>query len=126
MENTQADDKTQFVENVKKWVALDSQIKSVNEKIKKARMMKNQLLENITHYVEKNNIEHSKIEISDGELRFCNKKEYQPITFTYIQKCLENILSDKKQVEYILHYLKENREIKIVKEIQRKYTEKAI
>jgi len=35
MENTQADDKTQFVENVKKWVALDSQIKSVNEKITK-------------------------------------------------------------------------------------------
>lgn len=115
------EEKSQFVENIKKWVALDSQIKSVNEKVKKARISKHQLLENITHYVQKNQLENTKIEISDGELRFCNKKEYQQITFSYIETCLSNIIPDKKQVEYILNYLKEHREIKVVKDIQRKY-----
>lgn len=113
--------KDSFIENIQKWVTIDNQIKIVNEKMKKARELKQQLLENINEYVKQNQIETTKIEISDGELRFFEKKEYQPISFGYIQTCLEKIISDKKQVDYIINYLKENREVKISKEIRRNY-----
>ena len=73
--------KTKFIENIQKWVVIDSQIKLINEKIKKARELKNQLLKNISTYVCENNLEQTKIEISDGELKFYDKREYQPITF---------------------------------------------
>jgi hypothetical protein len=114
-----ASPKNAFVENIQKWVSIDNQIKLVNEKMKKARELKQQLLDNICEYVKQNDIENTRIEISDGELRFFDKKEYQPISFGYIQTCLEKIISDKKQVDYIINYLKENREVKVSKEIRR-------
>jgi len=113
-------DKSQFIENIQKWVKLDNQIKAVNEKVKRARDVKHQLLENIIGYVESNKLEAAKIEISDGELKFYEKREYQPITFTYIEECLGKLIADKKQVDCIMSYLKENREIKISTDIRRK------
>lgn len=115
-----ADEKTKFIENIQRWVKLDNQIKAVNEKVKRAREVKNQLLENIVGYVESNKLEATKIEISDGELRFYEKREYQPITFTYIEESLGKLISDKKQVDCIMEYLRENREITVSTDIRRK------
>lgn len=117
-------DKESFVENIKKWVAIDTQIKSANEKIKHARTVKHDLLENITKYVSNANMDHTKINISDGTLQFFDKKEYQPITFTYIESCLSHLINDKTQVEQIMKYVKDHREIKVTKEIRRTYTNK--
>ena len=113
--------RSKFVENIKKWVMIDSQIKLINERVKKAREIKHGLLEEINTYVTENNIENTKIEISDGELRFYEKKEYQPITFGYLEDSLGKVISDKKQVDFIVNYLRENREIKISKDIRRNY-----
>ncbi len=115
------DPKTVFIENIQKWVMLDSQIKLINEKVKKARQSKHELLENITTYVAENGIEHTKIEISDGELRFYEKKEYQPITFGYVENSLGKIISDKKQVDFIMKYLRDAREVTVCKDIRRNY-----
>ena len=114
------EEKTKFIENIQKWVKLDSQIKTVNDKIRKARELKTQLLNNIVEYVESNKLEATKIEISDGELRFYEKREYQPITFTYIEESLGKLIADKKQVDCIMNYLRENREITLSTDIRRK------
>jgi len=116
-----SDAKTVFIDNVKQWVAIDSQIKLMNERVKKARDMKHAILDKITTYVSENNIENTKIEITDGDLRFYEKREYQPITFKYVEESLGKLIPDKKQVDIILSYLKENREIKITKDIRRNY-----
>jgi TusA-related sulfurtransferase len=113
--------KQQFIENIQRWVTIDSQIKLINEKVKKARTIKSALMEDITTFAYDNNIENTKIEISDGELRFYEKKEYQPITFGYVEESLGKIISDKKQVEFIMNYLRENREISVCKDIRRNY-----
>jgi hypothetical protein len=113
-----------FIENVQKWVSIDTQIKNANEKIKKARGMKTQIMTDIYEYVDNKSLQDTKIEISDGELRFFEKREYQPISFGYVEDCLDKIIADKKQVEYIMNYLHENREVKISKDIRRNYTNK--
>jgi hypothetical protein len=113
--------RSKFIENIQKWVMIDSQIKLINEKVKKARETKGQLLDEINTYVSENKIENTKIEISDGELRFYEKKEYQPITFGYLENSLGKIISDKKQVDFIINYLRENREITMSKDIRRNY-----
>jgi hypothetical protein len=113
--------RAKFIENIQKWVMIDSQIKLINEKVKTARSAKHKLLEEINTYVSEMKIENTKIEISDGELRFYEKKEYQPITFGYVEESLGKIISDKKQVEYIMNYLKENREVTVSKDIRRNY-----
>jgi len=113
--------RSKFIENIQKWVMIDSQIKLINEKVKKARETKHKILDEINTYVSENKIENTKIEISDGELRFYEKKEYQPITFGYVEDSLGKIISDKKQVDFIMNYLRENREITISKDIRRNY-----
>jgi len=118
------DERKQFIENIQKWVAIDSQLKTIHEKVKKARETKHQLMANIYQYVEKKSLGNTKIEISDGELRFCDKREYQPISFGYVEECLEALLKDPKQVETIMDYLHEHREVKISKDIRRNYSEK--
>jgi len=116
------EERQKFVENVQKWVSIDTQIKAINEKVKGARELKNKLIGNIYQYVEKYSLENTRIEISDGDLKFYEKRDYQPITFGYVEECLEKLLSDPKEVERIMDYLHENRQVKVSRDIRRNYT----
>jgi len=116
------EERQKFVENIQKWVSIDTQIKTTNEKVKKARELKSQLAGQIYQYAEKNALNQTTIEISDGDLRFYEKREYQPISFGYVEECLEKLLADPKEVERIMDYLHENREVKITKDIRRNYS----
>jgi hypothetical protein len=111
--------KKQFVENIQKWVILDKQLKLVNEKTKEIRENKHRLTNDICDYIHNKNMTHTKIEISDGELKMYEKKEYSPLTFTYIEESLAKILTDKSQVDYIIQFLKQNREVKSSVDIRR-------
>ena len=113
--------KKQFVENIQKWVILDKQLKLVNEKTKEIRENKHRLTNDICDYIQNKNLSTTKIEISDGELKMYEKKEYSPLTFTYIEESLAKILTDKSQVDYIIEFLKKNREIKNSVDIRRTY-----
>ena len=52
-------------------------------------------------------MQNKKIGITDGNLRIHEKKDYSPLTFTYLEKTLLDIIPDPEQVEYIIDYLKE-------------------
>ena len=121
MDTNIIDSRTQFIEKIQKWVTLDTQLKNVNEKIKKMRDMKNELSENICEYVEKNNIK-NKITITDGQLLVNEKKIYSPLSFGYIEECLEKIIDDSDQIDFIINYLRDNRQVDYVKEIRRTNT----
>ena len=113
--------KDQFVNNIKQWVTLDTQLKLVNEKTKKIRETKHELMDNICKYMTENDLAKNKIKISDGELRVYEKKEYSPLTYGYIEKTLKNIIQNEEQVDYIIQYLKENREVATSLYIRRTY-----
>jgi len=113
-----------MIEYIRKWVAIDSQLKIVNEKTKKIRELKNSLTQNICNYAQNNSLKDKKISISDGTLSFNVKKDYSPLTYSYIEKCLGELISDKKQVEFIIEYIKNNRDIKTSYEIKRTYDKK--
>ena len=68
--------------------------------------------------MDKHGLSHNKIKISDGELKMVEKKEYSPLTYGYVEECLAKIIVEKANVEFIMDYLKNNREIKITKEIR--------
>jgi hypothetical protein len=116
--------KIDFVENIKKWVQADSQLKLVNEKAKQLRDIKYGLTDNILDYIESNNLKTNNIGISDGELIFYEKKSQTPLSFAYIEECLENIIPDKTKIEYIIDYLKDNREVTATTDIRRVYNKK--
>jgi len=115
-------EREQFVENVKKWVAIDTQLKTINERTKQIRDMKNNLQTNIHSYMENNNLLDKKIGVSDGELRFVEIKEQTALSFGYIERCLQEIMPEKSHVDYIIQYLKDKRETSVVSEIRRTYS----
>jgi len=108
-----------FEQNIQQWVSIDNQIKLLNDKIYELREKKSQLGENITNYVEQNNLRNSTVQISDGKLRFVNTKVTSPLTFKYVEKSLGEIIKNHTQVKKIVEYLKEKRDSKVVPEIKR-------
>jgi hypothetical protein len=114
----------QFVENVKQWVTIDNQLKIVNEKTRIMRERKHKLNQEICDYAIQQNIDHKYIEISDGTLKFFKRKEYKPITYTFLEKSLSEIISNKEQVSYIINHIKDKREIITHDDIRRNYKNK--
>ena len=104
--------KQQFIDNLQKWVAIDTQLKMIHEKTKQIRESKEFLIQKIYTYIHDNNITSNKINMNNEEVIFYEKKEYPPLTYTYIEKCLSEIIPEKKQVDFIIQYLKSKREIK--------------
>jgi hypothetical protein len=118
--NKSITNKSDLIENIKTWVTYDSQIKLINDKTKILRENKNELTKNICNYANTNNIK-SKIEIHDGTLTFCEKKDYSPLTYSYVEKCLGELINDKEKVDYIIEYMKSNREVTKSYDIRRSY-----
>lgn len=116
--------KVQFVDNIKQWVLLDSQLKIINEKTRRVRENKHRLNDEICEYMKQNNLIGNKIGITDGELRIVEKKEYPPLSYGYIERTLAEIIPDKKQLDYLIQHLKDNREITTVLDIKRTYHDK--
>ena len=119
--NSNKNERELLIEHVKNWVILDQKIQMINEKTKQIRELKSTVTTDICGYMKRNNIT-SNIGISNGELRMYDKKEYKPLTFTYVEKCLNDIIKDKTHVEYIIKYLKDNREITVSQDIKRVMT----
>jgi len=113
-----------FVENVQKWSLYDRQLKLIAEKTKLIRDAKQNASKQIIEYMETNKLTHNKIELSDGELKIVEKKDYSPLTFSYIEESLAKIIPEKAHVDYIIDYLKTNREIKVTQEIKRTSVQK--
>tara|TARA_Y100001970_G_scaffold280505_2_gene389616 strand:+ start:357 stop:704 length:348 start_codon:yes stop_codon:yes gene_type:complete len=112
---------SEFERNIQKWVAVDNQLKIVNEKAKELRDEKNDLLEDINMYIETNKLNNASIDISDGKLKFAQSKITQPLTLKFVENCLSNIINDQRQVTQIMKYIKDKREKKDVSEIKRYY-----
>jgi hypothetical protein len=110
--------KAQLINDVQRWVLADTQLKQLTEKTKQMREVKSEANANIMLYMKQTNY-NGNIKISDGELRIYEKKEYSPLTYSYIEKCLAKIIPDETHVEYIIQYLKENREVTTNQDIKR-------
>jgi|LauGreDrversion4_2_1035121.scaffolds.fasta_scaffold08644_3 hypothetical protein len=111
----------QFIEKIRHWTVLDNNLKIVSEKTKKMREMKHELTTEICNYMQETNNVNAKIGLSDGELRIYDKKEYSSITFGYIERCLAEIITDKSQIDFVMNYLKEHREVSSSLDIRRTY-----
>jgi len=105
---------------IQKWVAVDNQLYLLQEKTKKMREWKKKLTEKITGELQEKGWENKIFEIPDGELKLQEKTEYSTLSFGYIEECLSELIPDETQVDFVMDYLREHREIKTVLDIRRK------
>jgi len=109
---------------IKRWVELDNLIKTTTEGVRDIRTEKSVINDEILEIIEEKQLEKATVNISDGKLRFVQSKTTAPLTLTYIEKCLSDLITNGKQVEQIMAYIKKNRETKTSMEIKRVYDKK--
>lgn len=110
-----------FQEKIQTWVSLDNQLRILSDKTKELRNKRNDTCEQIFSYVKTNKLDNAVVQISDGKLRFVETKQQQPLTFKYVEDCLNHCIDDKSKVKEILTFIKQNREPKFVPDIKRSY-----
>ena len=111
-----------FEQQLQQWVAIDNQMKTLNDRMKELRDKKNVLSQNINTHIETHNLSESSVKLSDGQLKFVKVKDTQQLTFKYLETCLREIIKNEEQVTKIVDYVKNKREVKYVPEIKRLYT----
>lgn len=110
-----------FEQQIQQWVAIDNQMKILNDKIKELRDKKNTISEHINTHIETTQLSNASVKLNDGQLKFIKIKETQQLTFKYLETCLSEIIKNEEQVKKIIDYIKNNREVKYVPEIKRLY-----
>lgn len=110
-----------FEKQIQQWVAIDNQMKILNDNIKELRDKKNNISQQINNHIENVQLSNTSVKISDGQLKFVKIKETQQLTFKYLEICLSEIIKNEEQVKKIIEYVKNKREIKSVPEIKRFY-----
>jgi len=110
-----------FEETIKEWVAIDNQLKVLNEKTKELREKKNTKEESILNYVRTNKLSNAVVNISDGKLKFVTTKQTPTLTLKFVENCLSKCIKSENQVKQIVNYIKETREVKLTPDIKRYY-----
>ena len=111
-----------FEEQIKSWVSIDNEIRVQNDILKNLRIKRNETSENIIQYVETENLHNATVKISDGKLRFMDTKQQAPLTLQFVKKCLMECIQKSEEVEKIMEHIKVSRDIKIISNIKRSYT----
>ena len=113
----------QFHEDIKQWVAVDTQLKLMNEQSKQLREQRSALAEGIHHHVEGHNLGKAIVNISDGKLRFGSTRHTSPLTLKYVNDCLHDCINNDEQVAQIMKVIKDSRTVNYVSDIKRTYNE---
>ena len=111
-----------FVDNIKKWVAIDDEIKTINASLREKRDQRNRLLSSIIQHKTDNGLEGKPIKYNNQTLKFTVTRQYQTITYDFLKTCLSDLIEDDEQVEVMMKYIKEKRDFKNVEDIKRFYT----
>ena len=106
-------------ERVKNWVALDNEIKTINEKLRLLREKRDDSSDSILTYIQEKRLDNATIKISDGRLRFVSVKQQNPLSYKFIDDSLRKCISNPEQVDLIMEFIKKERPSQVSTEIKR-------
>lgn len=109
---------TTIQQDIKNYVAIEDEYQSLQDKMKKLREQKRELQETLKKKLRERNLKNKIIKVGEYSLTLFDKKQYSPLSFVYLEKKLSDIIHDKEQLEYLIDYLKDNREVKTVEDIR--------
>lgn len=111
--------KDMLVQNIKEWVKLDNEIRSLKKEENIRKNEKKKLNENIMHIMKENEIDC--IDIKDGQICYNQKNVKKPITKKYLLEILSKYFNgDSDKAAHANEYILENREEVIKESIVRK------
>ena len=106
---TEQKDVDQFKQVCKQWLALNDDIKKLQQAIKVRRQFQSELTPKMMVFMKEKQIED--LDTGDGKLKYKITNRKLPLNKDNIQKKLTEYFKDKKQAESVATYLIENRDI---------------
>ena len=111
--------------SIKNWVALDNQYKKLYSQISLLREEKNNIEEHIFNYYDSKNANYPLINISDGRLSLTQLKQYNVLSFKFLEDCFKEFFEDyenSKSIEKeLIEFIKDKRSFKTNNLIKRTY-----
>jgi len=111
-----------FSDNIKEWVSIDDEIKQLNTSLREKREQRNKVLSDIIHHKTSNGLDNKTIKYNNQMLKFTVTRQYQSITYDFLQSCLTELIDEPDQVDLMMKYIKDKRNYKNVEDIKRFYT----
>lgn len=105
--------------NIKLWLSLENKIKQLNEEISNLRDKKNTCKNNIYNEINEKNLKNPTIKIGNSYLKFVETKQNTPISYKFLITALKDCCISNSDIDNIISYIKENREIKLINDIKR-------
>ena len=107
-----------FTRDVKQYVKLDQQIQSLQSQLKALRQEKQATQDRVAETMIANQWQKRTLDVGQQQLALVERKQYECLSFTYLENKLTTIIPDSVQRDYVLKYLKDQREVKTVHELR--------
>lgn len=106
-------------EAIKKWVSLDNNQIKITQQLKTIREEKNNITDKLVNHFNEKNQNFPRINISDGKLNFIEVKQYNTISYKFLEDCLLEFYQDKEKTDEILDFIKSRRKYNTIQIIKR-------
>ena len=111
--------KEELVENIKKWVSYDYEIKNLQKSMKEIREKKKELTKTLIDVMKNHEIDC--FDINDGKLLYTKNKVKTPLNKNNLMIALEKYFENESvNVEDVTNFILDNREIKIRENLKKK------
>ncbi len=111
--------KEELVENIKKWVSYDYEIKNLQKSMKEIRVKKKELTKSLIDVMKNHEIDC--FDINDGKLLYTKNKVKTPLNKNNLMIALEKYFENESiNVEDVTNFILDNREIKIKENLKKK------
>jgi len=111
--------KEELVENIKRWVNYDYEIKNLQKSMKEIREKKKELTKRLIDVMKNHEIDC--FDINDGKLLYTKNKVKTPINKNNLMIALEKYFENESvNVEDVTNFILDNREIKIKEGLKKK------
>ena len=103
------DDKSQIMEQIKKWVKIDNEIKQLKKEENTRKKMQKEISTKLIEVMRKNEID--EFSIKNGKLVYSKHNVKKPITKKGLMDILVKYFDDEGKANEITEYIDDNREI---------------
>ena len=90
-----------FEENIKTWVSLDNEIRTLNNQLKILKEKRGICNKEILNWIDYKNLNNPIIKISDGRLKITDVSYQQPLTFKFIILFKSKVYYYTSNIEFI-------------------------
>lgn len=111
------------VSKIKTWIEVDNQLRKLNEKAQLLRNRKKELEDSLVDDIHEQELINTQVNISDGHIKFVEKKVTENVTLKFIKKNLESFFETFKgtpNADIVYKYIIKNRKTDNVISINRK------